>query len=123
MLRHAATMEQARLYAEAGAKPLVAHAGPIQLARDKVVDALAGQKVMAAAKLIGQHCAPTRKAWPRGCPSRSPGGLLAKLVCQVLRVSVVSPGPVETPGFGKFRLTATVLHLASPESTFIVVRK
>jgi hypothetical protein len=93
-------MEQARLYplvAEAGAKPLVARAGPIQLARDKVVDALAGLRSDPQGMAKGVSISLT---WT---PSGEP-------VCQVLRVSVVSPGPVETLGFGKFRLPTDALN-------------
>jgi len=73
--------------------------------------------------------------------------LSGELIAQGARVNVVSPGPVETPIYGKFGLpadalkgmaeqiqaqipigrfgkpeeiAATVLHLASPESAFIV---
>ena len=45
------------------AQPVRANADPIQRARDKVISALAEQKLMAEAKLAGQNYAPTHMVW------------------------------------------------------------
>lgn len=45
------------------AQPVRANADPVQRARDKVIAALAEQKAMAEAKIVGQHYAPTHMVW------------------------------------------------------------
>lgn len=47
----------------ATAQPVRANADPIQRVRDKVISALAEQKLMAEAKLAGQNYAPTHMVW------------------------------------------------------------
>ena len=45
------------------AQPIRANADPVERARQKVIAALAEQKVMAEAKIAGQHYAPTHMVW------------------------------------------------------------